>query len=43
VVERVHGIQMNPVTWSRDAATKFFGEETQLWGRVIKQANIPPQ
>ena len=43
VVERVHGIQMSPVTWSRDAATKFFGEETQLWGRVIKQANIPPQ
>jgi tripartite-type tricarboxylate transporter receptor subunit TctC len=43
VVERVRGIQMNPVTWPRDAAAKFFGEETQLWGRVIKQANIAPQ
>ncbi len=43
VVERVRGIQMSPVTWSRAAAAKFFGEETQLWGRVIKQANIQPQ
>ncbi len=43
VAERVRGIQMNPVTWSRDAVAKFFGEETQLWGRVIKQANIQPQ
>lgn len=43
VAERVRGIQMSPVTWSRDAAAKFFGEETQLWGRVIKQANIAPQ
>jgi tripartite-type tricarboxylate transporter receptor subunit TctC len=43
VVERVHGIRMSPVAWSRDAAAKFFAEETQLWGRVIKQANISPQ
>jgi tripartite-type tricarboxylate transporter receptor subunit TctC len=43
VAERVRGIRMNPVTWSRDAAAKFFGDETQLWGRVIKQANISPQ
>jgi tripartite-type tricarboxylate transporter receptor subunit TctC len=43
VAERVRGIQMNPVTWQRDAAAKFFAEETQLWGRVIKQANITPQ
>jgi tripartite-type tricarboxylate transporter receptor subunit TctC len=43
VAERVRGIQMSPVTSSRDAAAKFFNEETQLWGRVIKQANITPQ
>lgn len=43
VAERVRGIQMRPVTWSRPAAAKFFGEEAQLWGRVIKQANIVPQ
>ena len=43
VAERVRAIQMSPVTWPRDAAAKFFGEETQLWGRVIKAANIAPQ
>lgn len=43
VAERVRGIQMSPITWSRDAAAKFFGEETQLWGRVIKAASITPQ
>jgi tripartite-type tricarboxylate transporter receptor subunit TctC len=43
VAERVRGIQMSPVTWTRDAAAKFFGEEASLWGRVIKQANISPQ
>jgi tripartite-type tricarboxylate transporter receptor subunit TctC len=43
VADRVRGIQMSPVTGSREAAAKFFGEETELWGRVIKQANIPPQ
>jgi tripartite-type tricarboxylate transporter receptor subunit TctC len=43
VADRVRGIQMSPVTRPRDAAAKFFGEETQLWGRVIKAANITPQ
>lgn len=43
VAARVRGIQMSPVTWPRAAAAKFFGEEAQLWGRVIKQANIKPQ
>lgn len=43
VAERVHGIQMDPVTRSRDEAAKFFAEETQLWGKVIKQAKIVPQ
>lgn len=43
VAERVRGIQMRPITWSRGAAATFFGEETQLWGQVIKQANILPQ
>jgi tripartite-type tricarboxylate transporter receptor subunit TctC len=43
VAERVRGIQMDPVTRSRAEAAAFFAEETQLWGRVIKQANIAPQ
>ncbi len=42
-VEKAHGIQMEPVTKSRAEAAKFFAEETELWGKVIKQAGIPPQ
>src|SRR5262249_20713110 len=43
VIEKVHGIQMEPVTKTRAQAAEFFAEETQLWGKVIKQANIPLQ
>jgi hypothetical protein len=43
VIEKVRGIQMEPVPQSRAQAAEFFAEETQLWGKVIKQANIPPQ
>jgi len=39
--EKVRGIQMEPMTKSRAQAAQFFVEETQLWGKVIKQANIP--
>jgi len=42
-VEKARGIQMEPVTKSRAEAAKFFAEETELWGKVIKQAGIPPQ
>jgi tripartite-type tricarboxylate transporter receptor subunit TctC len=43
VAEKVRGIQMDPVTRTRAEAAKFFTEETELWGKVIKQANIPMQ
>jgi len=43
VADRVRGIQMDPVTRSRSDAATFFADETQLWGRVIKAANIKPQ
>jgi tripartite-type tricarboxylate transporter receptor subunit TctC len=43
VAEKVRGIQMEPVTRTRPQAAKFFAEETELWGKVIKQANIPMQ
>jgi tripartite-type tricarboxylate transporter receptor subunit TctC len=43
VAEKTRGIQMEPVTKSRGEAAQFFVEETQLWGKVIRQANIPPQ
>jgi hypothetical protein len=39
----VRAIQMEPATKSRTEAASFFAEETELWGKVIKQANIPPQ
>ena len=42
-VEKARGIQMEPVTKSRAEAAKFFAEETELWGKVIRQAGIPPQ
>jgi tripartite-type tricarboxylate transporter receptor subunit TctC len=43
VAEEVRGIQMEPVTKTRADAAQFFSEEMELWGKVIKQANIPLQ
>jgi len=34
---------MEPVTKSRMEAAQFFVEEAQLWGKVIRRANIPLQ
>ena len=42
-VEKARGIQMEPASKSRAEAAKFFAEEAELWGKVIKAANIPPQ
>jgi tripartite-type tricarboxylate transporter receptor subunit TctC len=43
IIERVRAIQMEPVTPTRAEAAKFFAEESELWGKVIKQANLPLQ
>jgi tripartite-type tricarboxylate transporter receptor subunit TctC len=43
IAEKVRNIQMDPVTRTREESAKFFSEETELWGKVIKAANIPPQ
>ncbi len=43
IVEKVRAIQMEPVTKSRAEAARFFAEEAELWGKVIKQANIEVQ
>ena len=43
VVERVRAIQMEPVIKSPAESAAFFAEESELWGKVIKQANIPMQ
>ena len=40
VGERVRAIQMEPMTVTRAQAARFFAEETELWSKVIKQANI---
>lgn len=43
IIERVRAIQMEPVTPTRAEAAKFFAEESELWGKVVKQANLPLQ
>lgn len=43
VAERVRAIQMEPVTRTPAESAKFFTEEAELWGKVIKQANIALQ
>jgi len=43
VVEKARGIQMEPAARSRAEAARFFAEETDLWGKVIKAADIPLQ
>jgi len=43
IIERVRAIQMEPATPTRAEAAKFFAEESELWGKVIKQANLPLQ
>ena len=40
---KLREMQMEPVGSSRAEAEKFFAEEAELWGKVIKQANIPLQ
>jgi hypothetical protein len=34
---------MDPAPGSRQEAGKFFADEMNLWGKVIKKANLPMQ
>ena len=43
IVDKVRAIQMEPTAATRAEAAKFFAEETELWGKVIKEANVPLQ
>ena len=44
VAERVRGIQMEPGHRSRGGRRQILrARRRELWGKVIKQANIPPQ
>jgi tripartite-type tricarboxylate transporter receptor subunit TctC len=40
ITARIRGMNMEPIGSTRAEAAKFFAEETELWGKVIKQANI---
>jgi tripartite-type tricarboxylate transporter receptor subunit TctC len=43
MIERTKALGMDLAPGSRAAAAKFFADERALWGKVIKQANIPLQ
>jgi tripartite-type tricarboxylate transporter receptor subunit TctC len=43
VTDRLHSLSLDVGATTRDEATKFFAEETALWSKVIKEANITPQ
>jgi tripartite-type tricarboxylate transporter receptor subunit TctC len=43
VAERVRAIQMEPSVRTPEQSAAFFADESELWGKVIKQANIPLQ
>jgi tripartite-type tricarboxylate transporter receptor subunit TctC len=40
ISEKLRAIRLEPMAGTPADATKFFASETQLWGRVIKEANI---
>jgi len=40
IVARLKALQLEPMGGTTADAAKFIGEETQLWGRVIKEAHI---
>src|SRR5258708_837344 len=43
VSDRLHSLSLDPGATTRPDTAKFFAEETALWSKVIKQANIEPQ
>jgi tripartite-type tricarboxylate transporter receptor subunit TctC len=43
VTDRLHSLSLDVGATTREEATKFFAEETALWSKVIKEANITPQ
>ena len=40
IIARLKALQLEPMGGTTADAAKFIGEETQLWGRVIKEAHI---
>ena len=43
IVAKIQALRLEPMGGTTGDAVKFIGEETQLWGRVIKEANITLQ
>ena len=43
VSERLRNLSLEPMLGTPADATKFFAEETALWGRVIKEKNVTVQ
>jgi tripartite-type tricarboxylate transporter receptor subunit TctC len=43
VTDRLHSLSLDVGASTRAEATKFFAEETALWSKVIKEADITPQ
>ena len=43
VNERLHNLRLEPMIGSPADATRFFNEETELWGGVIKEAKVSIQ
>ena len=43
IVAKIQALRLEPMGGTTGDAVKFIGEETQLWGRVIKDANITLQ
>ena len=43
IVARLRALQLAPMGGSTADATKFIADETQLWGRVIKESHIAAQ
>ena len=42
-IEKTKALGMDLAPGSRADAAKFFADERALWGKVIKQADIPMQ
>jgi len=43
IVAKIQALRLEPMGGTTGDAVKFIGEESQLWGRVIKEANITLQ
>ncbi len=43
IIAKIQALRLEPMGGTTGDAVKFIGDETQLWGRVIKEANITLQ